>query len=94
VPVPQKSAVPQKNEGVPQNSRDDFFDEEDAEGDFNFATRDSSWRIERRFYTKKDGTIMLYWNYRSRTPVYINGVRKIKYKKGGKKVWQQTSRKS
>jgi hypothetical protein len=93
-PVPQNLPRPAKNEPVPQILRDDLIDESEDEG-FDFAGQaDSNWRIEQRFYTKKDGTIMLYWNYRSRQPVYINGERKIKYKKGGKKVWQSKRKKN
>jgi len=63
-------------------------DEDEDEGFENFAG-DANWRIERRFYKKKNGDVMLYWNYRSRNPIYINGERKIQYKPGGKKVWEQ-----
>jgi hypothetical protein len=91
-PVPQKTAVPQNFSPVPQKKqpvlRDDLIDDDDLEDDFQEIRSLAGWRVERRFYTKKDGTIMLYWNYRSRNPVYINGKREIKYKTGGKKVWQ------
>lgn len=81
------STVPQKTEPF------DFAVQDEDEDDFADYSGQSGWRIEQRFYTKKDGTIMLYWNYRSREPVYINGERKIKYRKGGKKVWQQLPKK-
>jgi hypothetical protein len=47
---------------------------------------DSEWRIERRSYTKKDGTMSVYQNYRlrktDRDPV--TGERRIKYRPGGR----------
>lgn len=94
--VPQN--VPQKKDpaepAVPQKISTDDIDDDDLEdGDFTDYGGAAGWRIEQRFYTKKDGTIMLYWNYRSREPVYINGERKIGYKPGGKKIWQQPPRK-
>lgn len=95
--TPQKSrtakkhqSVPQKIEAVPQNDDSDLFDEFDDDFDEieDFAGN-ADWRVEKRFYTKKDGTVMLYWNYRSRKPLYIKNGRKVGYKKGGKKIWQQ-----
>ncbi len=76
------SSVPQK---VPQNNDDEIFAGTDDLSDFLGG---SGWRIEQRFYTKKDGTIMLYWNYRSKKPIYINGKRKVPYRAGGKKLWR------
>jgi hypothetical protein len=87
-----QSSVPQKIEPVPQNLQADLIDENDLEDDFEDFAGSANWRVEQRFYTKKDGTVMLRWNYRSRKPVYINGQRKIAYKPGGSKVWQ-TSKK-
>jgi len=96
ISVPQKSSyrkknqfVPQKNQPVPQKITADLVDDDDDDLDFvNFAG-DANWRVERRFYKKKNGDVTLYWNYRSRNPVYINGERKIAYKPGGKKEWEQ-----
>lgn len=60
---------------------------------FDFAGRsEEQWRVERRFYTKKNGDIMLYWNYRSRRPIYrSDGSRVIPYRKGGKKLWRRAA---
>jgi len=86
----KQSSVPQKASPVPQNNQGDFIDDSDLEDGFEDFAGNSNWRVEQRFYTKKDGTVMLYWNYRSRTPIYINGERKIAYKPGGKKLWRQS----
>jgi hypothetical protein len=86
--VPQN--VPQKIEPVPQKAAVEEIDDDDlVDDDFTDYGGASGWRIEQRFYTKRDGTVMLYWNYRSREPVYINGERTIPYRPGGKKIWQQ-----
>lgn len=87
------STIPQKIAPVPQNFQDDLVNESDIDNDFEDFAGNSNWRVEQRFYDKKDGSIMLYWNYRSRQPLYINGQRKIAYKPGGKKVWQQSKKK-
>ena len=43
------------------------------------------WRIEKRTYRKKDGTVSHYWNYRERVVrKSSSGSRKIRYRKGGK----------
>ncbi|MBK8988988.1 MAG: hypothetical protein IPM39_23440 [Chloroflexi bacterium] len=81
--------VPQKIQPIPQNFAADLVVEDDDETGFENFAGDSAWRVERRFYKKKNGDVMLYWNYRSRNPVYINGERKIQYKPGGKKLWEQ-----
>jgi len=97
--VPQKTenepyrkknqTVPQKNQAVPQNFSGDLVDEEDDEDGFENFAGGAGWRLERRFYKKKNGDVMLYWNYRSK-PIYINGERKVPYKPGGKKLWEQS----
>lgn len=73
--------------------RYEILDDDDLEDDdFAEIPKLDGWRVERRFYTKKDGTVMLYWNYRNRKPIYINGERKVRYRSGGKKVWQKPSK--
>ena len=47
----------------------------------------NGWRVETREYIQKDGTVMIYYNYRSRkSHINENGKRTTKYKKGGKHV--------
>lgn len=65
----------------------EFFAGDDNDDDFDFAVPegDSEWRVEKRYYTKKDGQNMVYWNYRARVGfVDANGKRIVPYKKGGK----------
>lgn len=62
------------------------FAVDDDEGlDFAVPEGDSEWRVEKRYYTKKDGQAMVYWNYRARVgQVDESGKRTVPYKKGGK----------
>lgn len=100
--VPAKSGkrLPQKPTKLPQKPEvedfagnfagNDLIDDEDLEAsDFDFyANVDrQKWRLETRTYTKKDGTVMLYFNYRRRKS-YVNpdGKRIIPYRRGGKRV--------
>lgn len=77
----------------PQNifAGDEIFAGDDFAGDetvdFFVGVDGEKWRVERRTYTKKDGTTMLYFNYRSRSS-YVNrrGRRVIPYRKGGKRI--------
>lgn len=48
---------------------------------------EADWRIERRYYTRQDGTRIMYWNYRSRKIKRTrDGRQLVKYKKGGKRL--------
>lgn len=79
--------LPQKPE-VEQS--DELFSEDDFAGDFDLYGNVSSkvWRVEKRLYTKQDGTVTLYYNYRKRKGRKVNGKRVNEYKKGGKRLWQ------
>ncbi len=71
-------------------SSEDFFTEEDFSVTFDYFGKVSQklWRVEKRLYEKKDGSIMLYYNYRRRKGRYVKGKRVNIYKKGGKRLWQ------
>ena len=77
--------LPQKPEVAAEN---DLFSEDDFAGDFDLYGKLSSkvWRIEKRTYEKRDGTVTLYYNYRKRKGRKVNGKRVNEYKKGGKKT--------
>ena len=89
--VPQKTAVPQNIQSSTAKNTAKFAvldEEDDSFDDTNFAVQKNDWRIEKRFYTKKNGDIMLYWNYRGK-PRHDSDKRIVPYKSGGKKLWQR-----
>lgn len=62
------------------------LDDLDDEPDFDdFAGLDAAdWRIERRYRRRKDGKLIMYFNYRLRKVMRDEeGNRIIKYRKGG-----------
>lgn len=72
---------------VPQNqARFAVLDDlEPLEAFADFAVQaDSRWRIERRYRKRKDGAIVMYWNYRARKIERTDGRRIVPYRKGGK----------
>lgn len=88
--LPQKTQ--ERIEDLPQNLIDED-EEETADYDFAGTVDSKIWRTETRFYTKKDGTVMMYFNYRARQGKVEDGKRIIPYRTGGKKVWQQSKKK-
>lgn len=86
--VPQSR--PAKIQSVPQRNPADFAVLDDLEdvGELqDFAGQDDpDWRIERRYRRRKDGKLIMYWNYRSRKPSRKDGTRRIAYRKGGSRV--------
>lgn len=61
--------------------------EDDAAPFADFAGQGSAeWRIERRYRRRKDGAMVMYWNYRARKIRHQDGRRIVPYRKGGKKL--------
>lgn len=94
----RKKAVPQstakkleRKSPVPQGSAKGFavLDDLEDEADFDiFAGLDAKvWRVELRYRLRKDGSNIMYWNYRRRKIRFdADGNRKIDYLKGGNRV--------
>lgn len=88
----EKHVTAKTKKQSPQNGleHDDFFAGEDFAGavevDFAAGVDGDVWRVERRTYTKQDGTTMLYYNYRARKSYVKSGKRIVPYRKGGKRI--------
>lgn len=85
---PEVAVTAKSGEGL-NFAVNNLIDEEDfAVSDFDFyiGIDKGEWRVETRTYTKQDGTLMLYYNYRRRKS-YVNSDKKriIPYRKGGKR---------
>lgn len=91
--LPQETTAKKAQEREPEPAAifavvDDLISDDDLAEDFDpFRDVDAKeWRIEMRQRPRKDGKMVMYYNYRRRKIHYVNGKQRVEYLKGGKRV--------